>query len=85
MSNSQTSAAIASVIEMGLINSTHVLAVITQNTMGSAWVPYEYGRVKTGLGVTTPQAACWIHNVPASPIPEYLYLGEVATTKQDLQ
>ncbi|MBD2754947.1 toll/interleukin-1 receptor domain-containing protein [Spirosoma validum] len=46
----------AFIIEMGLVNSTHVLAVMTQNTKGGEWVPYEYGRVRQ-IGNT----ACWQH------------------------
>ncbi|MDQ2963251.1 MAG: toll/interleukin-1 receptor domain-containing protein [Pseudomonadota bacterium] len=37
---------IAAVIEMGLLNSTHVIAVHTKNSDGSKWIPYELGRVK---------------------------------------
>ena len=34
-------AAIAAIIEMALLNSTHVVAVMTANTKGSEWVPYQ--------------------------------------------
>src|SRR5882672_2540578 len=37
---------IAIIIEMALLNCSHVIAVMTPNTKGSTWVPYEYGRVK---------------------------------------
>ena len=46
----------ACVIEMGLINSTHVLAVMTQHTKGGEWVPYEYGRVRRA-----GNTGCWQH------------------------
>lgn len=36
----------AAIIEMALLNCSHVIAVMTNNTAGSQWVPYEYGRVK---------------------------------------
>ncbi|MCB1090050.1 MAG: toll/interleukin-1 receptor domain-containing protein, partial [Verrucomicrobiae bacterium] len=42
----QKSIAIAAIIEMALLNCSHVLAIVSGNTPGSAWVPYEYGRVK---------------------------------------
>jgi len=54
-----SAAAIASVIEMGLLNSTHVIAVMTPNTHGSQWVPYEYGRVKEPVPVSL-KAASWV-------------------------
>jgi len=80
----QTCAAIAAVIEMALLNSTHVVAVMTPNTVGSQWVPYEYGRVKQPTPITL-QAASWIASaLSASALPEYLYLGAITKTEQDL-
>lgn len=49
---SQTAAAIAAIVEMALLNSTHVMAVMTVNTKGSQWVPYEYGRVRDPVPIT---------------------------------
>jgi hypothetical protein len=70
---------------MGLLNSTHVMAVITPNTKGSQWVPYEYGRVKDPLPVTL-QAACWIDNaLLPSALPEYLYLGAMTRSEADVK
>jgi hypothetical protein len=43
----------AALIEMGLLNCTHVIAALTGNTKGSQWVPYEYGRLKTATLVAT--------------------------------
>ena len=68
---------------MALLNSTHVLAIVTPNTKGSEWVPYEYGRVKDPLPVTL-QAACWVDNF-GSQIPDYLYLGVINHTKSDIR
>lgn len=81
----QTGAAIASVIEMGLINSTHVLAVITSNTQGSQWVPYEYGRVKNSGGPVSLQVGCWVDPGLTMPLPEYLHLGAVTRSETDLR
>lgn len=78
-----SSAAIAAIIEMALLNCTHVLAVITQNTRGSQWVPYEYGRVKDPQPVTL-QAACWLSNAVVPPVPEYLYLGPMTRSESDI-
>ena len=78
------SLAIAIAIEIGLLNSTHVIAVMTKDTPGSQWVPYEYGRVKEPTPVTL-QAASWIASTfPHTKFPEYLLLGPVLTTSQDL-
>ena len=38
----------ALIIEMGLINSIAVIALITDRSYCSRWVPYEFGRVKNG-------------------------------------
>ncbi len=83
-SNLVQSVAVAAIIEMALLNSTQVLAVITSNTKGSAWVPYEYGRVKDPQPVS-PQAACWVHNSAPLPLPEYLYLGVITHSESDIQ
>jgi len=81
----QSAAAIAAIIEMALLNSTHVVAVMTPNTKGSQWVPYEYGRVKEPAPVTL-QAACWVSgSLTASTLPEYLYLGIITRTESELQ
>lgn len=76
---------VASVIEMGLLNSTHVLAVMTSNTAGSQWVPYEYGRAKEPVLVTSA-AACWcsVQSPPATPLPEYLHLGTISNSEADV-
>ena len=73
---------IALIIEMALINSTHVLALITGNTRGSYWVPYEYGRVKQG-SIYAKEAAClYMRNDPVRP--GYLNLGKVFKNQQQL-
>lgn len=75
----------ASIIEMALHNSTHVLAVITKNTAGSAWVPYEYGRVQRGASAWP--AGCWVD--PAverkTTLPEYLYLGPITRSEPEIE
>jgi hypothetical protein len=65
---------IAIVIEMALLHSSHVMAVMTTSTIGSGWVGYEYGRVKDS-GLYSLQAGCWIHPVLGSTPWEYLLLG----------
>ncbi|MDD1612143.1 MAG: toll/interleukin-1 receptor domain-containing protein, partial [Methylococcaceae bacterium] len=65
---------IAVVIEMALLHSSHVMAVITGNTIGSGWVGYEYGRIKDS-SLFSLQAGCWIHPLLGSTPWEYLLLG----------
>jgi hypothetical protein len=79
---------IARIIEMALHNSSHVLALLTANSAGSAWIPYEYGRIHRGA-VPWP-AAAWVDplgitNHPTPPLPEYLYLGAIAKTEQEIR
>jgi hypothetical protein len=71
---------IAAIIEMALINCTHVIAVLTRNTNGSQWVPYEYGRIKDDPPAAVT-AACWhdTASLPASDLPGYLHLGHIIT------
>jgi hypothetical protein len=76
--------AMASVIEMGLLNCSHVIALITPNTKGTLWIPYEYGRVKEPPLVSL-QPACWIHRDYADPLPEYLHLGPVHYVESTIQ
>ncbi len=75
--------ALAGVIEVALVNATHVLVVRTKNTDGSTWVPYEYGRVRdddTLSGV----AACWLAEADTGKLPAYYHLGFVARSKPAL-
>lgn len=49
---------IAAIVEIGLLNSTHVIAVHTSNSLASKWVPYEFGRAKARR-IRSTQAAGW--------------------------
>src|SRR5262249_54887666 len=69
----QRSILIAATIEMGLLNSSHLIAAITANTATSRWVPYEFGRVK-GQTVIAKDASSWLHRSAVPSVPEYLYL-----------
>jgi hypothetical protein len=68
----------AAIIEMALLNCTHLLAVMTNNTAGSQWVPYEYGRVKEPPPLAL-ESSCWWDSTTLSGfgIPEYMYLGPI--------
>jgi hypothetical protein len=74
-SQQQKAIVTAVVIEVGLLNCSHVLCMVTPNSEGSLWVPYEYGRVKMD-GLFSTQAGSWNHpQTPASSRAEYLELG----------
>jgi len=75
LSLSQTSLAIAQTLEMGLFNSTHLLLVMTPNTVGSAWLPYQFGRAVTRENGELQLASWASQQVPKSTLPEYLALG----------
>lgn len=70
----------ACVIEMGLINSTHVLAVMTQDTKGGEWVPYEYGRVRE-----INNTSCWQHPHHTFTLPDYMVLGEITDSQAGIE
>jgi hypothetical protein len=77
---SQLALLTAGIIEMALVNSTHVIVVMTPATRGTLWVPYEYGRVKDAP--VSFRAGAWTH--PAlmrKDFPEYLALGVVVRTE----
>jgi hypothetical protein len=49
---------IAATIEIALLNSTHVIALHTGNSLASRWVPYEFARAKARR-LTPLEAAGW--------------------------
>ena len=63
----------ALIIEMGLINSIAVIALMTNKAHGSNWIPYEFGRVKTG-GPFARQASICLRD-HTKRLDEYMYLG----------
>ena len=89
----QKAVATAVIVEMAILNCSHLVAAMTPATMGSWWVPYEYGRIKEKR-LQTSNVGAWLdsqfyHNLPQGPagkviIPEYLYLGERVTTTSEL-
>jgi hypothetical protein len=78
------SRAVAAIIEMALLNCTHVLAVLTTLAERSRWIPYEYGRVKDSSPYSL-NAACWIDTgVTTSGLPEYFLLSPITTDNQEI-
>lgn len=65
---------ITAVILKNLELSTHLLAVITNNTQGSWWVPYEIGVAQHGARRITS------YDKSTRPLPEYLREWPILTT-----
>jgi hypothetical protein len=81
---------VAAIIEIALLNSTHVIALHTQHSIGprpnnlSKWIPYELGRAK-GRQLRSDQAACWFdRHTPVSACGEYVHLTRKTWTEADI-
>lgn len=74
LNRTQKSLLTAMVIEIGLVNATGLVALISQQTRGSAWIPYEYGRVRTG-GPYANSAAIYRHK--RTSYEAYMDLGAI--------
>ena len=86
---------VAAIIEIALLNSTHVIAAITPNsfprpangeptqTGPSLWIPYEFGRVKAPT-LASEQAASWVSRDVHGPLPEYLHLGRILADEDEI-
>lgn len=76
---------IAAIIEMALLNCTHVIALMTVNTAGSQWVPYEYGRVKEAR-IRSSRVACWWDSTALrlGDLPEYLHLSQMNKNEAEI-
>jgi hypothetical protein len=75
---------IAAIIEMALINSTHIIAVHTGNSAISRWVPYELARAKSRK-IISRQAAGWFRtgNIYAR-CGEYVHLAADLRDENDI-
>lgn len=70
---------LAEAIEAGIANSTHLLALITVQTKGSWWVPYEIGSARSGGS----ELAFLLHkDVPS--MPSYFIFGEWLVDQESL-
>ena len=76
---------VAGIIEMALLNCTHVIATHTPNSLGSKWIPYELARAK-GRQVISNQAAGWFHPQIQQPASqgEYVVLARVCRSRADV-
>lgn len=81
----QEQVATAMAVEMGLLHCSHVIALMTPQSRGTLWIPYEYGRVKDDPPVSI-QAGCWLDPaLAASDFAEYLLLGKVTRSESEIQ
>jgi hypothetical protein len=66
---------LAAIIEIALLNSTHVIVLHTSKSAGSKWIPYELGRAKSRR-IYSSQAAGWFEDedLPET-CGEYVYLA----------
>jgi hypothetical protein len=80
---------IAAIIEMALLNCTHVIATHTKNSLGSKWIPYELARAKTRK-VFTGQTAGWFDPAwfpqyrPHESQGEYIVLADILHTRAEV-
>jgi hypothetical protein len=66
---------IAAMIEIALLSSSHVIAVHTDNSLVSRWIPYELGRAKEHQ-ITSVKAAGWFASgQDASTCGDYVQLA----------
>ena len=81
----QETLATAAIVEFALLNCSHLIAVMTEQTRGSMWVPYEYGRVKEPAPLTV-QVSCWRHpDLKTDDCPEYLVLGKTLLNEEQIR
>lgn len=83
MSEKDKSVLVAAVIEMGLLNSSHLIACMTTLTKKSRWVPYEFGRAKD-RSVLANQTSSWLHP-DLSDIAEYQHLCPSHRTEGEIR
>ena len=71
------SKAIVNAIKKGVHTSTHMLAIVSKNTLSSEWVPFEvgYGYDKVDLAILT------LKNITNEELPEY---AKVVTIIRDI-
>jgi hypothetical protein len=82
---SQVALLTAGIVEMALVNSTHILVAMTPATRGSLWVPFEYGRVKD-VPLASQRTAVWAHpQLAPQDFPEYCFLGVIARSEGQIR
>jgi predicted metal-dependent phosphotriesterase family hydrolase len=71
---------VVNAIKKGVNQSTHMLCVISPNTLNSKWVPFEvgYGYDKTYLGTLT------LKGIKSSELPEFIKIAPIIRDIYDL-
>ncbi len=71
---------VVAAIRKGIDSSSHMLCVISPNTLGSKWVPFEvgYGYEKTSLASLT------LKGIKNSDLPEYIRIAPIIRDLKDL-
>jgi hypothetical protein len=67
LQRAQGTAAITGLLVRRLNDCTNLLAIVTQNTMGSRWVPFE-----VGIARQSPRVITTMTNLVDASLPEYL-------------
>ena len=76
---------IASIIEIALLNCTHVIGARTKDSIESKWMPYELGRAKQRL-IYAHQAANWFEpGVTPNDCGEYTLLTVRTLKRADIE
>jgi hypothetical protein len=81
----QKAVLMAAIIEMALLNSTHVVAVMTSNVLGTMWMPYEYGRIKDSALVSVIASGWFDSSWQPLNTPEYFHLGQQFRRKSEIE
>jgi hypothetical protein len=75
---------IAAIIEIGLLSSTHVIALHSASSLNSRWVPYELGRAKARK-IASAQCAGWFEaGQTASTCGDYVHLAVTTHDEQQV-
>jgi hypothetical protein len=78
-------ALITGIIEIALLNSTHLVSLQTVASRTSRWVPYEFGRAKDRRMLSTRTASWFQNGVTLDPAGDYLAFAECAYDKLALR
>lgn len=78
-------ALVAGIIEMGLLNCTHLVSLQTSNSRSSRWVPYEFGRAKERRLLARQTASWFAHGITLDPGGDYLAFAACKYDKHALR
>lgn len=81
----QQAVLMAGIIELALLNCSHVIAVMTNRVPGTLWMPYEYGRVKDSQLISLEAAAWFDRSWGLTNTPEYFHLGHQLRNESEIR